>query len=79
MTNSRPLIKQLTREHVGSANYEGTYRGARGGRSAAVLSGFLLAAFSPVSFAADVPKTKAECEKTKDMKWDETTKTCVKK
>jgi hypothetical protein len=31
------------------------------------------------AFAADAPKTKADCEKTKDMKWDEKTSTCVKK
>ena len=47
--------------------------------SGAVLGGLLLAVSAPVSFAADAPKTKAECAKNKDMKWDATTKTCVKK
>ncbi len=51
--------------------------------SAKVLSSAIVAtlliAFSAPAFAADAPKTKADCEKTKDMKWDATTKTCVKK
>jgi hypothetical protein len=46
--------------------------------SGAVLASFLLAASAPVTFAADAPKTKEECAKTKGMKWDEATKTCVK-
>lgn len=46
--------------------------------SGAVIGGLLLAVSAPV-FAADAPKTKAECAKNKDMKWDEKTKTCVKK
>ena len=29
--------------------------------------------------AAAAPKTKADCKKLTDMKWDKTTKTCVKK
>lgn len=45
----------------------------------AVMAGLLLAVSAPASFAADAPKTKEACEKTKDMKWDEKTKTCVKK
>ncbi len=44
----------------------------------AIIGGLLLAIAAP-AFAADAPKTKAECEKTKDMKWDDATKTCVKK
>ncbi len=48
--------------------------------SGAVLAGFLLAVAAPITaYAADAPKTKEECEKTKDMKWDEATKTCVPK
>ena len=46
--------------------------------SAALVAGLLLAVSAP-AFAADAPKTKAECEKTKDMKWDDATKACVKK
>jgi hypothetical protein len=46
--------------------------------SFAVLAGLLLAVAAP-AFAADPPKTKADCEKVKDMKWDDATKTCVKK
>jgi hypothetical protein len=45
----------------------------------AVLASLLVAVSAPVAFAADAPKTKEDCEKTKDMKWDEATKTCVKK
>jgi hypothetical protein len=45
----------------------------------AIVTGILLAASAPPSIAADAPKTKAECEKMKDMKWDEATKTCIKK
>ena len=49
--------------------------------SGAVIGGLLLAVSAPVSFAEDAapPKTKAECKKMKDMTWDKTTKTCVKK
>ena len=39
----------------------------------------LLLIFTDPAFAADAPKTKAECEKMKDMKWDDATKACVKK
>ena len=46
--------------------------------SAALVAGLLLAVSAP-AFAADAPKTKAECEKTKDMKWDDATKACMKK
>jgi hypothetical protein len=48
----------------------------------AVMAGLLLSVSAPiVAYAADeaAPKTKAACEKTKDMKWDAATKTCVKK
>ncbi len=46
--------------------------------STAIVAGLLLAVAAP-ALAADAPKTKADCEKTKDMKWDDTTKACVKK
>jgi hypothetical protein len=46
--------------------------------SSAILAILLVAATAPV-FAADAPKTKAECEKMKDMKWDDAKKECVKK
>jgi hypothetical protein len=45
----------------------------------------LAVAFTAPAFAADpaadpaVPTTKADCEKAKDMKWDDATKACVKK
>ena len=39
----------------------------------------LAVAFTAPAFAADAPKTKADCEKTTNMKWDATTKACVKK
>jgi len=45
--------------------------------SLAVITGLLLAASAP-AFAADPPKTKADCEKAK-MMWDDATKTCVAK
>jgi hypothetical protein len=45
--------------------------------NAAVAASFLLAVSAP-AFAADAPKTKADCEKAK-MKWDATKKTCSKK
>ncbi len=48
--------------------------------SSVILAGFLIAVSAPIAaYAQDAPKTKEECEKTKDMKWDEATKTCVKK
>jgi hypothetical protein len=47
--------------------------------SLAVLTGFLLAISAP-AFAEDpMPTTKADCEKMKDMKWDDATKACVTK
>ena len=46
--------------------------------STAIAVGLLFAVTAPV-FAADAPKTKAECDKLTDMKWDSNTKTCVKK
>ncbi len=42
----------------------------------------LAVSFTAPAFAADapaVPTTKADCEKTKDMKWDATMKMCMKK
>jgi hypothetical protein len=46
--------------------------------SLAVITGLLLAVSAP-AFAADPPKTKADCEKMKDMTWDDATKTCMAK
>ena len=46
--------------------------------STAIVAGILFSITAP-AFAADAPKTKAECKKLTDMKWDATTKTCVKK
>ena len=43
-----------------------------------VIAGILSATTAPMTFAADAPKTKAECKKIKNMKWDSKTKTCVK-
>jgi hypothetical protein len=45
----------------------------------ALLTLGLGVAFVAPAFAADAPKTKAACAKMKDMKWDATTKMCVKK
>jgi hypothetical protein len=49
--------------------------------SGAVVAGLLMAVSAPVVAYADdaAPKTKADCKKAKDMKWDKATKTCVKK
>ncbi len=46
--------------------------------SAAIVASLLVAVTAP-AFAEDAPKTKAECKKLTDMKWDAKTKTCVKK
>ena len=46
--------------------------------STAMVAAFLFAITAP-AFAADPPKTKKECTKLTDMKWDATTKACVKK
>jgi hypothetical protein len=45
--------------------------------STAIVAGLLFASIGPAF--ADPPKTKAECQKLTDMKWDSKTKTCVKK
>jgi ABC-type Fe2+-enterobactin transport system substrate-binding protein len=48
--------------------------------TSAVVAGVLMVAAAPiVAYAADAPKDKASCEKVTGMKWDATTKTCVKK
>jgi ABC-type Fe2+-enterobactin transport system substrate-binding protein len=46
--------------------------------STAVVAGLLFALVAP-AVAAAAPKTKTECDKLTDMKWDAKTKTCVKK
>ncbi len=48
--------------------------------SSAIVAGLLLA-FTAPAFAAEpaAPTTKADCEKMKDMKWDDAKKACVKK
>ena len=46
--------------------------------TSAIIAGLLLGVSAP-AFSADAPKTKAECEKAKDMKWDDAKKECVKK
>lgn len=43
-----------------------------------VAAGILLSATAPVTFAADAPKTKADCEKAKG-KWDDAAKKCTTK
>ena len=42
--------------------------------STAVVAGLLFALTAP-AIAADAPKTKTECDKLTDMKWDSKTKT----
>ena len=46
--------------------------------SATIIAGLLFAVTGP-AFAADAPKTKADCEKMANMKWDDAKKVCVKK
>lgn len=47
---------------------------------AVMLASFCLAVSTPVVvYAAGAPKTKADCEKHKNMQWDATTGKCVKK
>ena len=46
--------------------------------SGAVVAGLLLAVSAPASYAGDAPKTKAACEKTKNMHWDDASGKCVK-
>ena len=38
-----------------------------------------IAFLAALKLGADAPKTKANCEKAKDMKWDDAKKACVKK
>jgi len=47
--------------------------------SGAVIAGLLMAVSAPVvAYAADAPKTKADCKKAKGT-WDKKTKTCTVK
>lgn len=47
--------------------------------TAAVLAGVLFGLAAPLAQAKSTPKTKAECEKITNMKWDDATSKCVKK
>jgi len=47
--------------------------------STAILAGLLFGLAAPLAQAKSTPKTKAECEKMTNMKWDDTTSKCVKK
>jgi hypothetical protein len=47
--------------------------------STAILAGVLFGLAAPVVEAKSAPKTKAECEKITNMKWDDATSKCVKK
>jgi hypothetical protein len=48
--------------------------------SGAMIAGVLMVVGAPIgAYAADAPKDKASCEKVDGMKWDDATKTCVKK
>jgi hypothetical protein len=74
----------------GDNNWSATFLRARGNTltvkenkmskilSTAIVAGLLFGITGP-AFAADPPKTKAECKKLTDMKWDSATKACVKK
>ena len=47
---------------------------------ASTIAASVILAAAPMSAqAADAPKTKTECLKVKNMKWDTATKTCIKK
>ena len=47
--------------------------------STAILAGLLFGLAAPLAEAKSTPKTKAECEKMTNMKWDDATSKCVKK
>jgi hypothetical protein len=47
--------------------------------SAAVLTAVVLGLGASAVEAKSAPKTKAECEKVSNMKWDDATSKCVKK
>jgi hypothetical protein len=48
--------------------------------STAILAGLLFAGLAaPIAQAKSAPKTKAECEKLANMKWDDASSKCVKK
>ena len=47
--------------------------------STVILAGLLIGLAAPIAQAKSAPKTKAECEKLANMKWDDTSSKCVKK
>ena len=47
--------------------------------STAILAGLLFGLAAPIAQAKSAPKTKAECEKLANMKWDDAGSKCVKK
>ena len=47
--------------------------------STAILAGLLFGLAAPIAQAKSAPKTKAECEKLANMKWDDASSKCVKK
>ena len=46
--------------------------------SASIVAGLLFGLAAPIAQAKDTPKTKTECEKMTDMKWNDTTSKCEK-
>jgi hypothetical protein len=47
--------------------------------STAILAGLIFGLAAPIVEAKSAPKTKAECEKLANMKWDDAASKCVKK
>ena len=47
--------------------------------STAILAGLIFGLAAPIVEAKSTPKTKAECEKLANMKWDDAASKCVKK
>lgn len=45
----------------------------------AIIAGLLCGLAAPIAMAKSAPKTKEECEKLADKKWDDAAKKCVKK
>jgi hypothetical protein len=47
--------------------------------STAILAGLLFGLAAPIAQSKNTPKTKEECDKMTNMKWDDAAKKCVKK
>lgn len=65
--------------HTVAPTANGVFQMSKKIMSTAILAGLLFGLAVPIVEAKSAPKTKAECEKLANMKWDDAASKCVKK